>query len=226
LVLHAGIRIGNRAEKPTRVSNPLAYQLRYRKSPYNGIKPCHESLRYRKSLLYQVRDQESGKALPRPGWLRLGLYLPEFEGIKATRQHWCVSLRLCHHASLAIILRSLAVLSFTVCPFPLFKMTARLSTIELLSIDSAGLQRKLDAGLLTSVELVQACLAQIDKHDQRGAKLNAMISIVPNHILMERSAQLDLERTSGRVRSPFHGIPILVKVCYFTIYQGDLTDLV
>ena len=89
--------------------------------------------------------------------------------------------------------------------------------MELLSLDSAGLQRKLDAGLLTSVELVQACLAQIDKHDQRGAKLNAMISIVPNHILMERSAQLDRERAAGRIRSLFHGIPILVKVCRFTI---------
>ncbi|KAH6714418.1 amidase signature domain-containing protein [Leptodontidium sp. MPI-SDFR-AT-0119] len=90
-------------------------------------------------------------------------------------------------------------------------MAARLSTLELLSLDSAGLQRKLDAGLLTSVELVQACLAEIDKHDQRGAKLNAMISIVPNHLLLERAAQLDRERTAGRVRSTFHGIPILVK---------------
>ncbi|RFU32343.1 hypothetical protein B7463_g3979, partial [Scytalidium lignicola] len=90
-------------------------------------------------------------------------------------------------------------------------MAARLPTLELLSLDSAGLQRKLDAGLLTSVELVQECLAQIDKHDHRGAKLNAMISIVPNHILMERSAQLDRERTAGRVRSRFHGIPILIK---------------
>lgn len=128
-------------------------------------------------------------------------------------------------SSPALILLSFVVLSFTVCLFPLFKMAARLSTIELLSLDSAGLQRKLDTGLLTSVELVQACLAQIDKHDQRGAKLNAMISIVPNHILMERSAQLDRERTAGRVRSPFHGIPILVKVCHFTIYHGDLIDL-
>ena len=96
-------------------------------------------------------------------------------------------------------------------------MATRLSTIELLSLDSAGLQRKLDTGLLTSVELVQACLAQIDKHDQRGAKLNAMISIVPNHILMERSAQLDRERAAGRIRSSFHGIPILIKVCHFAI---------
>ncbi|KAJ5919128.1 amidase signature enzyme [Penicillium verhagenii] len=90
-------------------------------------------------------------------------------------------------------------------------MAPKLPTTELLSLDSAGLQRKLDAGLLTSVELVQACLEQIDKHDRRGAKLNAMVSLVPKHILMERSVQLDRERTAGRVRSQFHGIPILIK---------------
>ncbi|KAM6480862.1 amidase signature enzyme [Trichoderma sp. SZMC 28011] len=90
-------------------------------------------------------------------------------------------------------------------------MAARLSTTELLSLDSAGLQKKFEAGLLTSVELVQACLAQISKHDQQGAKLNAMTSIVPNSILMERSAQLDRERAAGLIRSPFHGIPILIK---------------
>ncbi|KAI0113611.1 amidase signature enzyme [Nemania sp. FL0031] len=90
-------------------------------------------------------------------------------------------------------------------------MATKLSTAELLSLDSAGLQRKLATGLLTSVELVQACLAQIDKHDKQGAELNAMISIVPRAILMERATQLDDERTKGPIRSPFHGIPILVK---------------
>jgi amidase len=103
------------------------------------------------------------------------------------------------------------LLVFPLNTLPLFNMAARLSTLELLSLDSAALQRKLDAGLLTSVELVQACLAQIDRHDQRGAKLNAMISIVPKHILMDRSAQLDRERAAGKIRSPFHGIPIVVK---------------
>jgi amidase len=81
--------------------------------------------------------------------------------------------------------------------------------MDLMTLDSAGFQKRLDAGLLTSVELVQACLAQIGKHDQQGAQLNAMISIVP---LMERSKQLDSERAAGRVRGLFHGIPILIKV--------------
>jgi amidase len=84
--------------------------------------------------------------------------------------------------------------------------------MDLMILDSAGFQKRLDAGLLTSVELVQACLAQIDKHDQRGAQLNAMISIVPYQSLMVRSKQLDRERAVGRVRSLFHGIPILIKV--------------
>jgi amidase len=91
-------------------------------------------------------------------------------------------------------------------------MAIKISAMDLLTLDSAGFQKRLDAGLLTSVELVQACLAQIDKHDQRGAKLNAMISIVPHQLLMERSAQLDRERAAGRVRSVFHGIPVLIKV--------------
>lgn len=110
----------------------------------------------------------------------------------------------------------IAALSFTNCSLRFFNMAPKLSTLELLSLDSAALQKKLDAGLLTSVELVQLCLAQIDKQDQRGAKLNAMVSIVPSHILMERATQLDRERTAGRSRSQLHGIPLLVKVSEFT----------
>jgi amidase len=84
--------------------------------------------------------------------------------------------------------------------------------MDLMTLDSAGFQKYLQAGQLTSVELVQACLAQIDKHDQRGAQLNATISTVSFQSLMERSKQLDRERAAGRVRGFFHGIPILIKV--------------
>ena len=94
-------------------------------------------------------------------------------------------------------------------------MTPKISTTELLSLDAEAMQRKLDAGL-TSVKLVQACLAQIEKHDQQGASLNAMISVVPDHALMERSAELDRERAAGHIRSPFHGLPVLIKVRRFT----------
>lgn len=89
---------------------------------------------------------------------------------------------------------------------------APLTAIELLTLDSVALQERLDAGLLSSVELVKQCLQQIEAHDRRGLKLNAMISVVPHQTLMTRSRLLDQERAEGRVRGPLHGIPVLVKV--------------
>lgn len=91
-------------------------------------------------------------------------------------------------------------------------MTPKPSTAELLSLDAVALQRRLEARLLTSLELVQACLTHISKHDQQGARLGAMISLVPRHLQIEQSERLDAERSAGRLRGPLHGIPILVKV--------------
>nr|ODN89884.1 hypothetical protein L204_06161 [Cryptococcus depauperatus CBS 7855] len=88
---------------------------------------------------------------------------------------------------------------------------ATLTAVELLTMDSVALQERLTAGLLSSVDLVKQCLQQIETHDRRGLKLNAMISIVPYQTLMTRSKQLDQERAEGHVRSPLHGIPMLVK---------------
>jgi hypothetical protein len=87
-----------------------------------------------------------------------------------------------------------------------------LTAVELLSLDSVALQERLAAGLPSSVDLVKQCLQQIENDDRRGSRLNAMISIVPQQILMTRSKQLDQERAEGRVQSSLHGIPLLVKV--------------
>lgn len=87
-----------------------------------------------------------------------------------------------------------------------------LTAVELLTLDSVALQERLAAGLLSSVDLVNQCPQQIENHDHRGLGLNAMISIVPRRTLMTRSEQLDQERANGRIRSPLHGIPMLVKV--------------
>ncbi|WVN90652.1 uncharacterized protein L203_105894 [Cryptococcus depauperatus CBS 7841] len=88
---------------------------------------------------------------------------------------------------------------------------ATLTAVELLTMDSVALQERLTAGLLSSVDLVKQCLQQIETHDRRGLKLNAMISIVPYQTLMTRSKQLDQERAEDHVRGPLHGIPMLVK---------------
>jgi amidase len=67
----------------------------------------------------------------------------------------------------------------------------------------------MQAGQLTSRELTTAYLNRIEELNQRGPCLRAVIEINPDALAI--ADQLDQERSAGRVRSPIHGIPILIK---------------
>ncbi|MCY4507448.1 MAG: amidase, partial [Acidobacteria bacterium] len=75
----------------------------------------------------------------------------------------------------------------------------------------------LDAGEVTSRELVAGYLARIDAYDQRGPMLNAMVVLNPN--AADEADRLDAERAAGQGRGPLHGIPLVVKDNYDT---GDM----
>lgn len=77
------------------------------------------------------------------------------------------------------------------------------------------LQSAMAAGRVTSHALVQQYLDRIAAYDQRGPALNAMIVVNPR-ALADADA-LDRERTSGHVRGPLHGIPMVIKDNYDTI---------
>ena len=72
----------------------------------------------------------------------------------------------------------------------------------------------LDAGEVTSRELVAGYLARIEAYDQQGPALNAMIVLNPN--AADAADRLDAERAAGQVRGPLHGIPVVVKDNYDT----------
>jgi amidase len=72
--------------------------------------------------------------------------------------------------------------------------------------------RLLDEGTLSSVDLVEAYIAQIKKHNRSGAKLNPILSLVAENTALEHAKALDQERAAGKVRSRVHGVPFLVKV--------------
>jgi len=78
------------------------------------------------------------------------------------------------------------------------------------------LQASLQTGELSSVELVDAHLAQIDALDQRGPSLNA-IAHRADRAVREQAEQLDAERSSTGPRSLLHGIPLVIKDNYETI---------
>ena len=78
----------------------------------------------------------------------------------------------------------------------------------------AELAAALDAGEVTSRELVTSYLARIEAFDQRGPALNTMVLVNP-HALAAADAR-DAERADGRPRGPLHGIPVVVKDNYDT----------
>lgn len=87
-----------------------------------------------------------------------------------------------------------------------------------LKASAADLQKALAAGDFTSVALVQRSLAQVAKYDRQGPELRAMMSQSPAAVGI--AEQLDKERASGKVRGPFHGIPMIVKVGVDVVWAG------
>ncbi|KAF2434006.1 amidase signature enzyme [Tothia fuscella] len=76
---------------------------------------------------------------------------------------------------------------------------------------AAQLQQLLERREITSVQIVTQYLAQVEKHNNQGVKLNAVLSLVPTVELLAIAVDLDRERLNGITRSPLHGIPIMLK---------------
>src|SRR4051794_15453648 len=71
------------------------------------------------------------------------------------------------------------------------------------------LQGKMAAGQLTSVQLTRAYIDRIAAVNARGPGINAVRLVNPR--ALQDASLLDLERATGHVRGPLHGIPVLVK---------------
>ena len=65
------------------------------------------------------------------------------------------------------------------------------------------------AGQLTSVQATRAYIDRIAAVNARGPGLNAVRIVNPR--ALQDASLLDLERATGKVRGPLHGVPVLVK---------------
>jgi amidase len=80
---------------------------------------------------------------------------------------------------------------------------------ELQEVTILQLQQLLQTGRYSSEKLVDLYLGRIRDIDKSGPALNSIIEVNPD--AREIARQLDQERKSGKIRSPLHGIPILIK---------------
>lgn len=85
------------------------------------------------------------------------------------------------------------------------------TAFNVLTTSAVDLSKMLANGTMTTSKLLPLYLDQIDQHNHKGLRLNAVISVAPLDSLKAQAAKLDAERSSGNARGPFHGIPILVK---------------
>jgi amidase len=91
---------------------------------------------------------------------------------------------------------------------------------------SLELQSHLKSGSLTSVQILETYLAQMERHNHAGQKLNAIISISPRDSLLAQAKALDEERKDGRLRGPLHGLPTIVKDCFTFAPEAGLKTTV
>ena len=70
-------------------------------------------------------------------------------------------------------------------------------------------QEKMTSGELTARQLAELFLERIDSIDRNGPRLNSVLETNPDALTI--ASTLDEERRAGKVRSPLHGIPILLK---------------
>lgn len=87
-------------------------------------------------------------------------------------------------------------------------------SFEVAEASIADEQKAMTEGRVTSKQLVEDYLKRIEAFDQRGPRLNALITINPK--ALQEAEALDRERATKGPRGPLHGIPVIVKDNYST----------
>lgn len=82
----------------------------------------------------------------------------------------------------------------------------------LLQCSALEYQAMMQDDRLFSGELVKCSLDQIERHNNPGLKLNAILSVCPRGVAISQAKALDKKRRQGRSRRDLHGDPIIFKI--------------
>jgi len=107
-----------------------------------------------------------------------------------------------HPKSIAVVLLSVLLLVFPAT-------CGQADAVNYREYDIESLQALMQAGELSSRQLVQFYLDRIETLDANGPALNSVIEINPQAIGIAMA--LDAERQKTGPRGPMHGIPVLLK---------------
>jgi amidase len=80
---------------------------------------------------------------------------------------------------------------------------------DILEVTIADLQKAMENGKLTSVELTSRYMQRVYALNQQGPELRAVLELNPDALKIAN--ELDLERKAKGPRGPLHGIPLMLK---------------
>ena len=93
-------------------------------------------------------------------------------------------------------------------------LPAVVRAFDLTTATIADIQTQMEAGRLSSEQLVAAYLERVEAYDDRGPKVHTVITLNPDALAEARA--LDVERKANGPRSLLHGIPLVLKDNYDT----------
>ena len=93
-------------------------------------------------------------------------------------------------------------------------MTPQASFLDPLTLSAADAQNLLKNGMVTSFELVEMYPDQNERHNLKGLRLRAILSVPKWSKAIETAQKTGLEREKSGACGLLHGIPILVKECF------------
>jgi len=96
---------------------------------------------------------------------------------------------------------------FQIVNWPLHKLPPNHFSVFEKSV--TDLQDAMAKGMVTSEDITREYLARLSLYDRNGPTFRSVLAINPRAVADARDR--DAERAAGRVRGPFHGIPIVLK---------------
>ncbi len=112
---------------------------------------------------------------------------------------------------------SINQLTTTLCLAVVALFSENISQAETFRLETATIEdinQAMDAGILTSEQLVKMYLKRISAYDKQGPAINTVITLQPRALEIARA--LDEERKVSGPRSKLHGIPVILKDLFDT----------
>jgi amidase len=85
------------------------------------------------------------------------------------------------------------------------------ASFDLLTLTAQDATQLLSNQTFTSLQLTQEYLRRIELDDRSGLGLHTMLELTPPDIIFGIARERDLERQKGILRSPLHGVPLIIK---------------